>query len=233
MTPISKFAALGYGEPDPQTIIQWKLRDTIPLVLVANSGQILLSFTYYCYNGLFTAMLMGYEWASYSTTRKGLRVSRPPHGSQRSTYFLQLPYRFAVPLMGLSILLHWLMSQSIFLVAVEIYDHKGVHQPDRDWKSCGFSPIAILTLVIVGVIMTAAAFGAGRIPYKKGMNLVGSCSAAISATCHILDESEVSRYEAAKSKLQWGVVETDGDGVGHCAFSAKEVEMPKVGQMYA
>lgn len=125
------------------------------------------------------------------------------------------------------------MSQSIFLVAIEIYDHEGVHQPHRDWKSCGFSPIAILTTMIVGVILTAVAFSAGRIPYKKGINLVGSCSASISATCHILDESEVSGHEAAKSKLQWGVVGTDADGVGHCAFSAKEVEMPKVGQMYA
>lgn len=33
----------------------------IPNVVIANSPQLILSFLYFSYNALFTAMLMGYE----------------------------------------------------------------------------------------------------------------------------------------------------------------------------
>lgn len=42
--------------------------------------------------------------------RKGLRVTQP-HGYQRSSYFLQLPYRWSLPLIVISGTLHWLLSR--------------------------------------------------------------------------------------------------------------------------
>ncbi|PVH96548.1 hypothetical protein DM02DRAFT_535057 [Periconia macrospinosa] len=225
---------LGFGAIDPRTVISWgRVYDTLQLIFIANIAQPILSFLYFSYNGLFTAMLMGYEWVSYATSRKGLRVSRVPRGSQRSTYFLELPYRFALPLMVLSSILHWLVSQSLFLVVVDVYDLEGGRLPDHDLKSCGYSPIAIFTTLIVGIVMTLVAFGVGWIPYKKSMAVAGSCSAAISAACHSLEGSEFKGHEAARSKLQWGAVGTNAEGVGHCAFSTKEVEPPQVGQLYA
>lgn len=62
------------------------------------------------------------EWNQFARKARGLRISSIPSSSQRSSYFLQLPYRFAIPIMLLSGVLHWLVSQSIFLVAVETYD---------------------------------------------------------------------------------------------------------------
>jgi len=225
---------LGYGAIDPRTIISfYGQMSTTSLVLIANIAQPILSFLYFSYNGLFTAMLLGFEWVSYAVHRKGLRVSRLPEGAQRSTYFLQLPYRFALPLMALSGVLHWLVSQSIFLVAIDTYNWDGSTDIYGDWKSCGYSPIAIFTTLMLGILMTLSAVGVGWVPFKPGMNLAGSCSAAISAACHGLDESDAHGYEKAISKLQWGVAGTNADGIGHCTFSTKEVEMPKVGQMYA
>jgi len=192
-------------------------------------------------------MLLGYEWSTYAYHKKGLRVSRAPAGSQRSTYFLQLPYRFALPLMALSGILHWLVSQSIFLVAIDVYDWEGsrgmstgVDSPwafismttQGDWKSCGYSPIAIFNVIVLGSLMVAAIIGFGFVPFKQGMNLAGSCSAAISAACH-LAEGEGDGYAAAMAKLQWGDVGVDDEGVGHCGFSTKEVKLPKEGAMYA
>ncbi|KAH3940622.1 hypothetical protein HBH70_025720 [Parastagonospora nodorum] len=98
-----------FGAVDPRAFILRAVmpNDIVTLDSIANSPQILLSFMYFAYNSLFTAMLMGYEWVSYAHKRKGLRTSRKPLGGRRSTYFLQLPYRFGVPLIFVSGTLHW------------------------------------------------------------------------------------------------------------------------------
>lgn len=52
----------------------------------------------------FTSMLTAAEWAQFAVTRKALRVSRPRRG-QRSTYWLQLPWKYSLPLLAVSIFL--------------------------------------------------------------------------------------------------------------------------------
>ncbi|KAF2475426.1 uncharacterized protein BDR25DRAFT_279479 [Lindgomyces ingoldianus] len=230
-------ARLGYGAVDPRAIISWEVSSTTGNILMANLAQPILSFLYFSYNGLFTCMLLGLEWSQYAHQRKGLRVSRTPSGAQRSTYFLQLPYRFALPLMVLSGILHWLVSQSIFLVAIDIYDSEG--RPDTlfsdsdGWKTCGYSPIAIISVLIFGIFMVAAGVGFGYWKFKPGIPLAGSCSAAISAACHSGEWDGVEGARAVCEIVQWGVVGKGGDGVGHCAFSSKEVERPEIGAVYA
>ncbi|KAH7079730.1 hypothetical protein FB567DRAFT_533217 [Paraphoma chrysanthemicola] len=89
-------------------------------VLIVNSPQILISFMYVLYNGAFTCMLAGREWSQYAIKRASLRVTSPVEG-QRSTHFLQLPYSWSIPLLAGSILLHWFVSQSLFLARVAFY----------------------------------------------------------------------------------------------------------------
>jgi hypothetical protein len=72
-------------------------------------------------------MLLAHEFAGYAHKRKGLRVSSAPAGKQRSKYFLQIPLRYGVPMVGVSAVLHWLASQSIFVVVVEVYNMFGNH----------------------------------------------------------------------------------------------------------
>lgn len=223
---------------DPRALISSKQfpTDIISIALIANVPQLLLSFLYFAYNSLFTAMLMGYEWTSYAYKRKGLRITRRPSGFQRSTYFLQLPYRFSLPLVVLSGILHWLVSQSIFVVAFDTYDAYGDSYKGIDnimAKTCGYSPIAMLTVVILGILMVVAVVAFGYIPYKRGMPLAGSCSLAISAACHPEQDRGTKASALSEQKLQWGVVSTGVDGVGHCAFSSKEIGPLVKGQMYA
>jgi hypothetical protein len=232
---------LGFGAVDARALISSAAFPTnmAALALIANLPQLILSFLYFAYNGLFTAMLGAYEWMSYAHKRKGLRLSRKPSGSQRSTYFLQLPYRFGIPMVILSGTLHWLVSQSIFVVAFDVYDEQGKPQTagvgwehDAVDRTCGYSPIAMLAVVIVGVIMLAAVVGFGFIPYKRGMPLAGSCSLAISAACHPEGRSKAGDMLLSEEKLQWGVVSTGVDEKGHCAFS-DEVMGPLIkGQTY-
>jgi hypothetical protein len=180
-------------------------------------------------------MLMGYEWVSYSQKRKGLRVSHAPIGAQRSTYFLSLPYRFGLPLMILSGTLHWFVSQSIFLVAIDFYDWNGAPAESNyayGYTTLGYSPPAIISVIVMGAVMIISIIVFGYVPYKRGMTLAGSSSMAISAACHSKERSE-DGDSIAEKKLQWGVASTGVDGIGHCAFSAKEVTIPVKGELYS
>ena len=235
---------LGLGALDPRALIGSRQlsTDLVALALLANTPQVLLSFLYFAYNGLFTAMLMGYEWVSYAHKQKGLRVSRRPSGMQRSTYSLQLPYRFSITLAVLSGVLHWSVSQSIFVVSFDLYDEFGEVDDFRQYsaspitpitKTCGYSPIAMLLAVIVGSLMVIALVGFGYIPYRSGMPLAGSCSLAISATCHPVQQSKAKDCTLSEEKLQWGVVSTSPDGIGHCAFSSVRVGSLTKGCLYA
>ncbi|CAN9204025.1 unnamed protein product [Alternaria alternata] len=237
-----------FGAVDPRTTVNYRSTDLISNVLTANTPQIILSLLYYAYNSLFTAMLMGYEWVTYSRNRKGLRVTRQPSGTQRSTYFLQLPYRFGIPLMVLSVTLHWLVSQSIFLVAIELYDVNGdlyevngdlyevngyprAFDSQPDLKTLGYSPLAIIAVLALGGLMVISMVAFGYIPYKRGMPLAGTCSLAISAACHPTEQVEGDENIAEKM-LQWGVVSIGDDEIGHCAFSADEVGAVVKGKLY-
>ncbi|PVH83271.1 hypothetical protein DL98DRAFT_616641, partial [Cadophora sp. DSE1049] len=93
--------------------------EMLAMVFFTNLPQAVLSLAYFTYNNLFTCMLQDVEWHGFSTTPKPLRVSGSPRGIQRKTYFLHLPYRFAIPLIVLSGILNWVASQSLFLVHVQ------------------------------------------------------------------------------------------------------------------
>ncbi len=67
---------------------------------------------------MITRLQVEKEWDSFSQSYQPLRVSYPS-GQQVSTYRLQLPYSLSVPLIGISILFHWLASSAIFLYIVD------------------------------------------------------------------------------------------------------------------
>ncbi|KAF6222037.1 hypothetical protein HO133_001123 [Letharia lupina] len=145
---------LGYGTVASESMISWSLPGTgglLVAILVANSLQVLLSFLYLAYNGVFTCMLLANEWAGYAYSRKSLRVTSPT-GSQRSTYRLQLPYKYGVPLLVLSGILHWLVSQSIFLARISAFTSEGVVDPGESISNIGYSNIAIITVIALGTI---------------------------------------------------------------------------------
>ena len=200
-------------------------------VLVANSPQALLSFLFLTYNGLYTCMLMASEWSDYAHERKPLRVTNPV-GDQRSTYRLQIPYKYGIPLIVLSGTLHWLVSQSLFLARIASFD-SGRENPGKMMTHLGYSCIAIITVIILGAIVIALGILNGFRKYKPGMPLVGSCSAAISAACHRPRQD----VDAATQPVLWGAV-VSGQGeqentIGHVCFTSFEASPPVEGEAYA
>ena len=236
-TSIAYLRTLGFGAVNGQAIMTIQFpggaSGLMITVLLANSPQALLSFLYLTYNGLFTCMLHAQEWSGYASERKPLRVTSPK-GEQRSTYRLQLPYKYGIPLLILSGTLHWLVSQSIFLARITTLGLDGTLDHTQSVSTCGYSPIAIITVIIVGAIVVLLGLANGFRRYKAGIPLVGSCSAAISAACHP-PESDV---DAALKPILWGVVDNEGsehsdEPVGHCTFTSLSVDKPVQGNLYA
>ena len=86
---------LGFGQVNTKAIVTIAPSGLIAKVLFANLPQGILSFLYLTYNGLYSCMLGAHEWSLFAAQRRGLRVTSPV-GKQRSTYYLQLPYWYAV-----------------------------------------------------------------------------------------------------------------------------------------
>ncbi|KIW04859.1 uncharacterized protein PV09_04041 [Verruconis gallopava] len=202
-------------------------------ILLANLPQLVISFLFLAYNSILTSMVMAKEWSDFAHERKTLRVSAPV-GKQRSTYYLQLPYRYAIPLLLSSMLLHWVTSQAIFLdrrIVLQVW--WGEPYEDNDVGSVstvGYSPVAAIICLLIGVSMLVALVFVALGRYKPGIPLAASCSAAISAACHL----ERNEPDAAVLPLLWGVAASEQwDRIGHCAFSSLGVREPVDGNRYA
>jgi hypothetical protein len=149
---------------------------------------------------------------------------------QRSTYWLQLPLSYSIPLIITSGVLHWLVGRSLFLVKIDVYGFDGQRETWRDISACGYSSLAILLVMVLLCLMALALGLVGRRRLPPGMPAVGTSSGAISAACHPLDVDRA--YNAAFRPLMWDVVkraEWEGAGTlqlynnGGCGTGGRDV----------
>jgi hypothetical protein len=176
-------------------------------------------------NLICTSMGGAVEWNKLATSRKGLRVTKP-YGQQRSTYFLQLPYRWSLPLTAVSGILHWLMSQTFFLVRI---DTLAKYTDTVTTSACGFSITSLIVLLSVfgALLLTIGIIGLRKMDAK--IPIAASCSLAISAACH----PPPGDVDAHLAKVQWGVTQNEVvTGFGHCSLSSKPVTEPEEGRTY-
>lgn len=198
---------------------------------LANMPQVLLSSAYFYINRCLTRYASSLEWIQWAETRKYLRVSRP-QDQQRGTHFLQLPYKIAIPMVVYSGLLHWLLSQALFLRRLELKSYDGTIIEDASTCTVGYSPLSVLVLVVVALVGTVCIAvqiwllkPRSDIPYGANNSLV------ISAACH----PPPNDVDACIKAVQWGVV-ADGNAstsTQHCTFTSKEVYPVASGEDYA
>ncbi|KAI1748328.1 hypothetical protein F4782DRAFT_517671 [Xylaria castorea] len=170
----------------------------ISTLLLANAPQLIFSVCYFSYNALITRIQVEKEWNSLGQSYKPLRVSYPS-GEQVSTYRLQLPYFYSIPLISISITFHWLVSNAIFLFIVDggyfLLDLGSLTSlqtffqvSNASFIAVGYSPgfilvVFILTLVLIILLPILLSF-----QWLKGdMVAGGSNSLVISAACHMTD----------------------------------------------
>lgn len=197
--------------------------------MLINIPQLILSFLYYMYNGVLTAMHSAEEWGRFATHRKALRVSNPEPG-QRSTYWLNLPWSYSIPLILGSSFLHFIVSRSLYLVKINVMGPDGKDQPENSISACGYSTLMILLTLLFLVLMAGVVAALSFRPLDAPMPLVGTSSLAVSAACHHPNDVETEAHKP----LLWGVTRkpTDGGKPGHCSFSSGMVSYPVPGQLY-
>ncbi|CAG8977573.1 hypothetical protein HYALB_00008349 [Hymenoscyphus albidus] len=196
------------------------------LVSIANLPQVIVSCLYFAYNTVYTCMVSSDEWSRFSTHQKALRTTMPK-GQQRSTYWLSLPWTFALPLSAASATLHYLISQSLFIARTEILDTNGeLEKPS--FIQLAYPPLAWLVAGSFGTMMVVVMVLTGFRKLKPCV-LVANNSLAIAAACH----NTVGDEGAELRKVGWGAVKHDDDGSpGHCTFTSREVETPREGALY-
>lgn len=188
--------SLGIGKVNVQSLIHGWLLDKfngtahstaaiIASVLVANTPQLILSAIYLSLNNLCTSIACGTEWNRLNIEAKGLRVSSTPQGKQRDTYFLSLPYALSLPMIISMALLHWLISQSIFLAVVAVFDPNGTLKNPIATATCGFSPVGMICTLVIGSFGFGAMVLYGRQKIQYNMPLVQTNSSGIAAACRV------------------------------------------------
>ncbi|KAF2036757.1 hypothetical protein EK21DRAFT_52086 [Setomelanomma holmii] len=228
----------GLGVPDIQSLASFKPDDTgssgiVPTLLIVNIPQLGFSILYVVYTSIWGKLLIAHEFDRLTQAKKGLRISERPRGMQRASHFFTMPSRYALPLMGCSAALHWLCSQSFFMVRIDGVNSRGEIDQDDRLVRLGYSSSGILALIGVALAMLVATVCIGS--FRRLWTSLGetSMSAVISAACH------PGRYEVEPwlQEVQWGdVTESDNSGDGqtarHISFTARLTERPTVDQAY-
>lgn len=227
---------LGFGALNPNAFV---LADdggaAAGMALLANSPQVILALLYIVYKGLMTAMFNAKDWSNFGFGDQHLMVSTPA-GKQRGTWVLGVPKYSGMALLVLQTLLHWLISESIFVVQVTVFGTDGQINASDHISNCGYSPIAIVFTVVAAVTMmlTAVVFGLCKSP-EGGPPIVSTCSAAISAACHPGPTHEAMPYK----EIRWGATGPVWNGSGHCSivsqktWAAGQAGKPMHGYLYA
>ncbi|KAF7536886.1 hypothetical protein G7054_g4182 [Neopestalotiopsis clavispora] len=159
-------------------------------ILVANSPQLLMSFVYLFLNNIITRQAATNELEHFlrEDGKKPLRVSSPI-GMQRSSYFLALPFKYSIPVLGMTMLLHWLISQSLFLVQASTFasGSEGIRVSSWDSSARGFTPLggilslSVAMIVFISLIINSIARSYRDIPPE--FERMGCNSSAIRLLC--------------------------------------------------
>jgi hypothetical protein len=236
---------LGFGALNENAMVLYASGEGngVTMALLANIPQVILSSIYLVYMGIMSSMFLAQDWSKFAFRAQPLMTSKPV-GKQRGTWLLGAPLEWGLALYALQTLLHWLVSQSIFVVQIIVYNKDGSPraydpQTTNDFShisNCGYSPIAIIFSVIAaGFLMLSAILLLWRRFPEGSPPVVSTCSAAISAACHPLTRTDDMRYEY----LRWGSNGGFLDGVGHCsltparAFDCGQAFEPQEGYLYA
>jgi hypothetical protein len=149
-TTISGLWAMGFGKIVEYNYMVWGLPAPDPWglllnVLLANTPQLALSVLYLYYNGVVTMFMVQREFGQMhaASKRRTLRVSEPV-GIQRSSYMISLPLRYGLPMSAMSVVMHWLISESVFLARVSALTPEGIYDAMNSFSTCAYSPMPIL-----------------------------------------------------------------------------------------
>lgn len=171
--------------------------------------------------------------------RRVERLCSRAKGPTRLDYTARCSGKHTLPISSVSLgillvvfstLIHWLISQSLFLVSVQAYSPSRERDPNQDLTSCGFPPIAVVASISVGAVMVSYLIGMGLRKFRSGKPVARSNSLAMSTACHpypLMDDCDEDRegFRPEYRPLKLGAVHLEGR-----LFD--EAENPKDGELY-
>ena len=196
----------------------------LPLqVALANCPQLWLSVGYLLWNNQLTRIWGEHEWRSYSGRRKLPRVS---YGAKvpgvRNTRWLQLPYVMTAMLMIVSTTMHWIVSQTMFVVEVENLSGlplvNNTHAPDEIIFAICYSPTAIF---VIAVMSLAAVLGITiyyLIPFRTWMPFMAGSARVVFASCCALPK------DLPVDGIMWGDVSDEWGRLAGFGENAKGIQ---------
>jgi hypothetical protein len=208
--------------------------DGVSAMILTNLPQLAVSAIYLSLNHQLTLMVQLRDWARLASHCQALRVSDPePTSDQVSTYWLSLPYRYSIPLLLSSILLGWLVSQTLFIVKYVLYDDLSIDDVPDPFYIMGYSTIALIFSFVFFLIISGVSVAIGFCKCTPGMPLGPSNSLIIAAACH---PPETDRY-AARKMVRWGAIPTQDNtqevnSPHHCTITSRRVEDLVEGRWY-
>ncbi|TVY83717.1 hypothetical protein LSUE1_G002566 [Lachnellula suecica] len=179
---------------------------------VSNGAQFLYSLLYLLLIYNLTLISMEHEWGSFEEKRRRPRCTLVRGKQFEQSYFLQLPSKVLMPLMGYASLMHWLLGQAISTTETIFTDP--VHKIEHSIYFVTYASYPIFLSTILMIAMTSVCWWAftytreGFIP-----QMYGSIRACCAAT------SELGDF--AQEGIQWGDLGM-GEQFRHAGFSSDE-----------
>ena len=203
-----RWKRFGLGSVDPATSIvpgsanyQEGTPNTFPLqVIIANLPQLWLSIGYLLWNNQISRIWLEREWRGYYNRRRVPRVSYDTGTNTKeevvATRWLQLPYWLTFLLIALNTVLHWLVSQTLFVVEIL----PSASKPADFYLN--YSPLAIFCIGGASTILILAMTIYYFVPIKSWMPLMAGSVQIVLESC--------SRLEAQlpKGGIMWGDIST-------------------------
>jgi hypothetical protein len=216
---VASLWSLGFGSVNQYTmaISPNDLRSTslVQMAIVANLPQIALALVYFSYGSILTILFTAEYWSRFACKAQTVMVSTKIAKQQQTMWALGSPWPYAIFLIVVQVILHWLVSQSLFVVQVFTQQSDGSRFKDPAIINCGYSPIAILFATVVGGFMLLGVLILMFRRFRDGSPPVASTnSVALSAACHPLTFEE----DAAYGKLRWGAWDKQVTSISHCSL---------------
>ena len=239
-TSASALLEQGLGQTRTHSLIGGVFRDDVfgvdivRHVLFANVFQLLISFFYLISNNILTCQLAAAEFVAFLRHKDSLRVSAPKNLLHHSSHFLSLPWDYAVPQLVMFTLLHWLVSQSVFLVQTTGFGAgpNAPRLPGADASRIGWSPSGIVgttmcgVVLVVGLVLNSFRRFSG---VPRDVPRMATESSALAACCQRLPDDD----DAFLYPVTLGIVSEGGRGMDRLTFtSSLSSRVPEVGCRY-
>ena len=231
------FAIAGFGKVSlsfiisnsgGQTAVQGGGAVGLPLqIALANAPQLWLSICYLLWNNQITRIWGEHEWRSYSGRRKPPRVS---YGTNvpglRNTRWLQLPYGLSLVIMIISTTMHWIVSQTLFVIEVENQSglpvQNGVPSPDAIIFTICYSPTAIFVIAVLAGIVILGMTMYYITPFRSWMPFMGGSARVVFASCTALPK------DLPEDGIMWGDVSDEWGRLAGFAENARGLQAREI-----